>query len=224
MKRHATVVALMACAGCFTLHESEYPEVQMTPAGEKAVAVQLSGFEAFVTTYVPIYGYETVYRRGGGYRHPGYWWPTTIATETYVPQTSRTTGFVDRATELLESGGFNVRAEKPDYRIEVKFAGPFVTDGDRAVSAAWTILSLLSADYGVQTWTAKLKIYEVGSGRLLFRHDYMQRYQSVVWGPIPLFSAGGSDKTSPSVMQNWCLTALTDQAMADASAFLVSRK
>jgi len=226
MKRLMAAAAIAAsCAGCFTLHESEYPRTENASAGGKDIKVQLSGFEASVTTYTTVYGYETVYTHGGYHRYRrggGYWWPTTVATETYVPHTTQTSAFLDRATEILEVGGFNVKCEKPDYRVEVKFSGPVVTDNDRAVMAAWSLLSVLSADYGVQAWSAKLKIYEVATGKLLLMHDYDERYQAVVWGPIPIFSPSGSSKTSDNTMQNWCLMALTDKAMADATAFLAT--
>ena len=222
MKATILSTALAACAGCFTLYETDYPQVQASAAGDREVNVQLSGFEANVTTYVPVYGYETYYNYHYGHRRGGYWGPATIMTETYVPHTSATTVFLDRATEMFETSGFNLKTDKPDYRVEVKFTGPFVTDEDRAVSAAWTILSLLSADYGVQAWTAKLSIYSVATGRLLLHQDYDERYQAVVWGPIPLFSPSGSDKTSRNAIQCWCLTALTDRAVADATAFLAA--
>lgn len=216
------VAALASCAGCFTMYESEYPQVQMSSVDATAPAVQIAGFEANVTSYVPVYGYETYYRHVPG-RHGGFWGPSTVATQTYVPQTSSTAAFRDRATEILETHGFNVKAEHPAYRIEVKFSGPFITDEDRGISALWTILSLLSADYGVQKWTAKLNIYDIASGRLLLHTDYVERFQAVVWGPIPLFSPSGSDKTAYNTIQCRCLSALTDRAMADATAFLASQ-
>ena len=98
-----------------------------------------------------------------------------------------------------------------------------MSDGERAAEAAWTIFSLLTADYGVHTWTAKLKVYDVDTGKLLMHCDYSERYSALVWGPIPLFSPAGSDKTSANSMQSWCLMALTDRAMADATAFLASQ-
>ena len=221
MKKTIMTLSLLAFAGCFTIFESEYPAVEMATAGNADVKVQLSGFEAAVTTYEVLYGYETSYRYHYGYRrHYGYWGPSTVMTETYVPQTRATSAYIDRATEILELNGFNPKTDKPEYRIEVKFSGPFVSDGERAAEAAWTIFSLLTADYGVHTWTAKLKIYDVATGKLLMHYDYSERYSALVWGPIPLFSPAGSDKTSANSMQNWCLMALTDRAMADATAFL----
>lgn len=224
MKKTIMTLSLLAFAGCFTIFESDYPAVEMSSAGNADIKVQLSGFEAFVTTYEVVYGYETAYRYHYGYRrHYGYWGPSTVMTETYVPQTRATSAFIDRATEILELNGFNSKTDKPEYRIEVKFDGPFVSDGERAAEAAWTVFSLFTADYGVHTWNAKLKVYEVATGKLLMHYDYSERYSALIWGPIPLFSPAGSDKTSASSMQRWCLMALTDRAMADATAFLAAR-
>ena len=220
-KMTASAAALCALCGCFVLSQSEYPEVEMSKV-DSGAAVGLTGFDATVTTYVPVYGYETVYHMGPYRRH---WGPyaTTYATETYIPQSTRTSAFIDRAGELLEQSGCLLRTENPDYTVDVRFSGPIVTDGEKAAGAAWTLFSLLTADYGCQTWTAKLKIYDAKEGRLLMFNDYAQRYSALVWGPIPLFSPAGSDKTSYNMMQSWCLTALTDRTMADATAFLAAR-
>ena len=226
MKKTMIMLPLLAFAGCFTVFQSEYPAVEMSSAGNADVKVQLAGFEAAVTTYEVLYGYETAYRYHHYYGHRrnyGYWGPTTVMTETYVPQTQMTPAYIDRATEILELNGFNPKTDKPDYRIEVKFGGPFVGDGERAAEIAWTIFSLLTADYAVHTWTAKLNIYDVATGKLLMHCDYSARYSALVWGPVPLLSPAGSDKTSPNFMQNWCLMALTDRAMADATAFLAAK-
>jgi hypothetical protein len=226
MKKTIMALSMLAFAGCFTIFESEYPAVEMASAGNADVKVQLSGFEAAVTTYEVLYGYETSYRYHHYYgyrRNYGYWGPSTVMTETYVPQTRATSAYIDRATEILELNGFNAKTDKPEYRVEVKFDGPFVSDGERAAEAAWTIFSLLTADYGVHTWTAKLKIYDVATGKLLMHYDYSERYSALVWGPIPLFSPAGSEKTSANSMQRWCLMALTDRAMAYATAFLAAQ-
>lgn len=221
MKKLFFIAPLMAVCGCFTLHETEYPAVQSVSTGGAEIGVQLAGFEASVTSYVPVYGYQTVFhpghRRRGG-------WMSTYMTETYIPKTEETSAYRDRATDILEKGGFIVRTDNPEYRVEVKFSGPYVTDGDNMVSAAWSLFSLFSADYGVQKWNARLKVYEISSGRLLMSHDYSQRYQAVVWGPLPIFSPAGSELTSFNSMQSWCLSALVDCAMADAAAFIAGRR
>lgn len=225
----SVVGAAALLAGCFTVHHSEYPAVQMSnlPAG-RTMPVQLTGFEATLTTYIPVYGYETVYRHTPmHYRHgryyPGYYMPETYTTTTYVPQSQATTAFIERAQEALEGAGFIVNATGATYRVEVKFNGPLITDGDRTAEALWLILSAFSADYGAQTWTAKLKIYDTATGALVMHSDYTQKGSAAVWGPLPIFSPAGSDQTSSNTLQCWTLTALTDRAMADATAFLVSK-
>lgn len=216
----ATVAAAVTLAGCFTLSHTEYPRTAMSrPADGRDVAVALGGFDAVITSYVPVYGYETVYRPGGFRRRPfGYY--ETYSTTTYYPQANQTTAFIERAQDLLEKGGFTVSPTGAAYRVEVRFDGPYVTDGERTAQALWLVLSALSADYGVQTWTAQLRIYDAASNKLVMSNDYTQRYQAVVWGPFPIFSPACSDQTEHNTMQCWCLNALTDRAMADASAFM----
>lgn len=218
-----------ALAGCFTVHQTEYPQVQMTKSSEPDMGVQLSGFEATVTSYVPVYGYQTVwYREPGCYHHgrfySGGYHPTTTSTTTYVPQTNQTTVFVERAQDALEGSGFVVNAPNARYRVEVKFSGPVVTDEDETVQALWVLLSALSANYSAQTWSAKLKIYEVATNKLVFSHDYSQKYSAAVWGPLPILSPAGATATDYNTMQSWCLTALTDRALADATAYLAQTK
>lgn len=226
MKR--VVPALMAAmaAGCFTLKETPYPETAMTALPEgKELSVQLKGFKAIVTEYVPVYGYDTVWVDGhprGRYGWvPGHY--RTVTSSAYIPQTSESEVFAQRARTHAESAGFTTMSPQPDYIVEVTFGGPFVTDDERGVEALWMLLSVMSADYSVQTWTAQLKIYDNKTGKLVFHHDYSQRYEVTVWGPLPILSPAGSSKNTFNAMQSWCLTALTDRTMSDAAAFLVPK-
>ena len=57
----------------------------------------------------------------------------------------------------------------------------------------------------------------------MFHHDYSQRYEVAVWGPLPILSPAGSSKNTFNAMQSWCLTALTDRVMADTAAFLAPK-
>ena len=232
MTRLTNVLAAAAAAalttGCFTVSHTDYPQVQMSRApADRRVSVALSGFEATLTSYVPVYGYSTAWRCSPGYYrhgryHGGWLYPAPYSTTTYLPQTSETTAFVERAQDALEESGFASDQTNVDYRVEVKFSGPVVTDGDRTAQVLWWLCSALSADYGTQTWSAKLKIYD-REGRLVFAHDYTEKYGAAVWGPVPIFSPAGSDQTDYNPMQCWCLNALTDRAMADATAFLSAR-
>ena len=68
MKKSILALALAgSLTGCFTLYQSEFPEVA-TAAPGKDVSVQLAGFEATVTSYTPIYTYVPTYGGGWGGR------------------------------------------------------------------------------------------------------------------------------------------------------------
>jgi hypothetical protein len=227
MKSSVVIVAglsAMLLSGCFVCSETEFPKTQPVALAQgRNVEVQLSGFEAVVTTYVPVYEYGTVFSgRPMSCRRHSVYYTTTYANQTYVPQSSTTTAFAERAAETFEKGGFVLQSAKPKYRVEVKFGGPFVSDGDSATSAAWSIFTIFTAGYGTQTWSAKLKIYDIASGRLVFHKDYSQKYEAIVWGPLPFFSPAGSSTISYGSMQSWCLSALTDLAVSDAMSYLGS--
>ena len=222
MKKLMFPIMAILAAGCFTLKETPYPEMAMAALPEgREISIQLRGFKAMFTEYVPVYSYNTVWvdsyprRYGWGGGHYG-----TVTSSAYYPQTTESGAFAQRAKTLAESAGFTTMAQQPDYIVEATFGGPFVTDGERCVEALWMLLSVFSADYSVQTWTAQLKIYDNKTGKLVFHHDYSQRYEVTVWGPFPLLSPAGSSKNTLNSMQSWCLTALTDRIMADAAAFL----
>jgi hypothetical protein len=208
--------------GCFVCSESEFPKVAMTAlSAGKSMEVQLTGFEAMVTSYVPIYGYETVFAsRPVCRRRSSAFYSTTYATQTYIPQSSVTTVFAERAADAFEKGGFVLAGSAPKYRVEVKFGGPYVSDSDNVKAAMWSLFTVFTAGYGTQSWSAKLKVYEIASGRLVYHKDYSQRYEAIVWGPLPIFSPSGSETISHGSMQSWCLSALTDCAVTDAMAFL----
>lgn len=227
MGKILSLSAVVLLAGCFTVKETGFPQTSVTALPEgKEVSVKLQGFQATVTDYMAVYGYDTVWVSGRPHGRYG-WRPghyATVASSTYVPQVRTTDFFLSRASTGMESAGFVTKAQQPDYLVEVEFGGPFVTDSEYGVKALWMILSIFSADYSVQTWTAKLKIYDNKTGKMVFHHDYSQRYEVAVWGPLPIFSPAGSSKNTASAMQSWCLTALTDRTVADASAFLAGKK
>lgn len=214
----------VALAGCWTVRETEFPAVAegKLPPG-KEVRVQLAGFDAAVTSYLPVYGYETVSGWGGpwyGRRRYGGYRMETVSTTTFVPQVSKTSAYRNLAADALEKGGCILQAAEPTYRIEVRFEGPFDEDGDGWAKFGWMVCTIFTANYDAQTWTAKLKIHDCKTGKLVYANEFSQRYETVVWGPIPIFSPGCSEKTAASYMQNFCLTALTDRTVADALDYL----
>ena len=228
MKKLLAVSLVSFLAGCFTVREPVCPPVTIpaVPQG-RDVRVQLAGYEATVTTYVPTYGYTTVTGFSGGHCHGrrhchGGVYSTTVQTTEFVPHTESTPVFRDRAADLLEQAGCLLQTSDPQYRVEVHFEGPFTQDGDGWATAGWMFLTLFTADYGAQEWVAKLRVHDLKTGRLVLSKDLVQRYEAVVWGPLPLLSPMGSDKTSHGVMKSWCLSALTDQTVAEAASFLAA--
>ena len=225
----AAAVPALLLAGCFTIKQTEIVPSQLSQAPKgRDVAVSVSGFSAVVTSYIPIYGYETVFVDHGpwhgprGRRHWGGGHYRTITTETLVPQTQVSDAYLRRAQSLFEDAGFLVRAQKPDYTVEVSFAGPFVTDGERAAEFAWMFLSVLSAEYSTQTWTAQLRIHDANTGRLVLGREYVQKYEHCVWSPLFFIGLVGCTENTFNFMQNWCLGVLTDRAVADATALLAN--
>ena len=223
------LIALTVLSGCWTVRETPPPQaiVAKVPEG-KNLTVQIAGFDAMVTTYEAAYGYTTVsgfgpyYDYRGRYRGSAYG-TTTYSTTEYIPHTESTPVYRDRATDALERAGCIVQAKDPQYRIEVRFDGPFTESGDCWATAGWLICTIFTADFGAQDWTAKLKIHDLLSGKLIHEKDLMVRDEAVVWGPIPIFSPACSERTSGSVLTDNCLRSLTDLAVAEAVSFLAGR-
>lgn len=232
MKRIFFVLSTLAVStlatGCWTFNESEYPEVAImrSPKTDKgAISVGVSGFEATVVEYSTMHGYSTVYSSGFFGRHhyhPGGF--DVVSTTATIASDRKTDMFLKRAREKLEDAGYIIAANTPDWTIEVNFSGPFVTSADRTESALWMIGSVFFLDYSTEEWTAKLRLRDNRTGELVFHREYAQRYETNVFGLIPIFGIAGCDKTSGNYMLVWCLSALTDRAIADATAFLTSGK
>ena len=217
------VPAALAMAGCWTFNETAYPEGAVTQASGSAtnITVAVTGFDAVLTEYEAVHGYSTVYVPGyycRRYCEPGHF--ETVSTVSLVPQRRSTDMFLRRAQDDFEKAGFVLGAEIADRTVDVRFEGPFVESGDDWTRIGWEFLTVFFCDYGSARWTAKLRIRDSKTGRLLFHHDYVQKFETHVFGLIPLFSISSSDATSAANMQTWCLAALTDRAVADATAFL----
>lgn len=223
--RLAVVAALLALGGCLTVSQSEYPAVQLTGAPKGAPTVALAGFEAQITTYVPVSSYSTVWQSTGyyhhGHYHRGWDYPQTVSTTTYVAQRENMTGYyVEKARDLLEKADYVVSVTNAAHVVEVHFSGPAVTDGDRTAEFASMLFTAFLADRTSAAWSARLKITETASGRVVFSHDYEQEYVAWSVGLVPIFSPLSAETVQADYIQNWCLSALTDRAIADATAFL----
>lgn len=223
------VFSLILLSGCWTVKETEHPAVAVAalPAG-KEIRVQVAGFDATYISYDTAYSYSTVSGWGGpwyGRRswHGGGFGTAVSTTTSYIPRAERSSAYRNRAVDVLEQAGFLLKTSDPQYQIEVTFAGPFAEDGDGWAKFGWLICTLLTADYDGATWQAKLRVRDLKSGKLLYAKDLVERDEAVVWGPIPIFSPSGSDRTSEMTMKHICLSALTDKAVAEAVGFLSGR-
>ncbi len=221
------LVILGLMTGCWTFNESEFPktELSMSPKTEKgAFSVGLNGFEATVVEYTTAHGYSTVFVPGYYGRHhfhPGGF--EMISTTTTIANNRPTDIFLKRAKERLEDAGYIIASSTPDWAIEVNFSGPIITSSDRTKSALWMVCSVFFLDYSTELWTAKLRVRDNRTGELVFHREYSQRYETNVFGLIPIFGIAGCDESSGNYMLTWCLSALTDRALADATSFLASK-
>lgn len=210
-------------SGCWTFNETTYPSVECSRAKNTATNLTLAvnGFESVFVDYEAITGYSTVYvpsRRCRRYWVPGTY--ETVSTVSYVPTRRSTDIFLTRARELFEESGFLVGGSVPRVSVEVKFEGPFTSSTDFNRSLLWSLGTIFFCDYSSQEWTAKLRIRDNTTGKLLFHREYSQRYEANVFSLIPLFGPTACRETSPAQMQSWCLFALTERTVADATAFL----
>ena len=219
--------AILLLSGCWTVRETDHavPPIGSLPSGREP-KVQVSGFEATVMTYDTAYTYGTG-NVGGWYDYRGCYRGGfdmgMYSSTTYIPRVEETKAYLDRATDLLEHAGCIVKAKDPQYGIEVRFDGPFSEPGDTWAEAGWLVCTILTADFQAQNWAAKLRIHDLGTGKLLHEKDIVERDEAVVWGPIPLISPSTSPRTSSGTMKEKCLSALTDKAVAEAIAFLSTK-
>jgi len=226
MRSACLFLGVALTCGCLTVRETEIPAIshQALPKG-KDVRVQLAGFEAKLTTYVPAYGYATVtdfgssvYCGRGRYCYGGMR-TSTVTTTEFVPQVESTAAYRNRASDAFERCGCILQTTDPQYRVEVSFDGPFAQSGDGWKTVGWMLLTVFTSEFGAQNWTARLRVHDVKTGKLVMSKDLSQRYEIVTWGPVPIFSPAFDERTSSCHISNWCLTALTDEAVAETMKF-----
>ena len=85
------------------------------------------------------------------------------------------------------------------------------------------LFTAFTVDRTRDVWSARLKITDAASGKVLFMNRYEQEYTATVFGLVPIFSPLSADVVQGGYIKNWCLSALTDRAVADATAFLSSK-
>ena len=223
MKRSlSAIAAVVLLSGCWTFGTSEYPQTKTVAAPASTnVTVAVTGFAASQAWVRDTVSYDTVYvpgYYGRRYCRPGY--ITTVPVRHYISESTPTDAFRLRAQDLMEKAGYSVGATTPDWTVDVVFSGPIRKSADTSVELAWMVFTAFFCDYTAETWTAQLRIRNNHTGKLVFHNDYSQRYETKVFGLIPLFSAAACDESGAGYIQSWCLSALTDRAVADATAFL----
>lgn len=222
MKKLAYALVLAALAsGCWTFNETPYPETTvLPPSATTNVTVAVQGFYAALSDYETVSSLQTVYVPGH-HHHYGHY--ETVTTQTLVPVKRETDAFLQRARDAFERAGYNIAALQPDYTVEVNFSGPITSSADSTKTFLCELLTAFLCDYTTSRWTATLRVRDNRTGKLLLSHDYDQRYETNVIGLVPLFSIAACDETSSARVQSWCLAALTDRAVADATACLSAR-
>lgn len=221
----ALALAATALAGCFTVYETEAPQVVLSKvAGDKKVAVE--GFLTTVVSYIPVYSTSTAFVSGPHYhgRHHRHYYsgPTmaTTQTETLIPQVSTTDAYLKRVQSRLEEAGCILRASPAQFIVSGEFAGPFDPPGADWRRAGIDIGTGFFALYDTASYTLSVKVYEQATGKPLFAQNYEQTYSATGFSPLWLIGMMAYDNITTSFQHSWCLSALTDRAMADVSAFL----
>ena len=221
-------VAATALTGCFTVYETDFPEVVMTKvSGDKKVAVE--GFLATVVSYTPIYTTETSFVGHGPYmygRHHRHYRPgpgpmmATTTTETLIPQVSTTDAYVKRVQSRLEDAGCILRSSPAKDVVSGEFAGPFNPPGANWRRAGIDLGTALFAMYDTASYTLSVKVYDQETGKPLFAQNYEQTYSATGFSPLWILGLMAYDNLTTSFQQGWCMSALVDRAIADVSAFL----
>ena len=211
-------------AGCWTVSETEYPDVEAArlPAG-KAASVSFSGFEVELQKFVPVEGHEQM-KTNAADRVDG---PCVVENGStnrfFMTRNTATRKLTDRAAVGMERKGFEIKTSNPQYVVDMKYTGPFDRDYDAFKWLGLSICTLFTADKNVQIWTGELKVYDRATKKAIFEKSYTNEYSVAVWGPIPIASPACHPRITCTACSSAALSALTDEAIADASKFLVGR-
>ena len=215
-----------AVSGCWTVSETAYPEVStaQAPSG-KSVAVKLANFRTGVYDYKFVEGHETM--QGAAEVadvNKDFQQKYVDSSMSWMLQSSASGALVSRAMVELTRQGYTVDPAKAKYQIELAFKGPMLPDYDVLRQCGYYLCTLFTAENTKVTWSALLQVRNADTDEELFSKDYTQEYEIMTWGPLPLLSPCFSLKTSVTHANSWALTALTDVAISDATAFIAGRE
>ena len=213
-------------SGCWTVSETEFPAVTTTaaPSG-KSVIVQLANFRTGMYDYKMVEDHETMQGKADPEEVKKEFQQSHVdSSMSWMLQQSASGSLASRAMVELKRQGYVVDPKRAKYMIEVAFDGPVLPDYDGLRLCGYYLCTLFTAENSKVTWSAKLNVREANTDESLFEKDYTQEYAITTWGPLPLLSPCFSLKTSGVYVNSWALTALTDLAIADATAFIANRE
>ena len=216
-----SVVGLLAVSGCWTLSETDYPEVAINrlPAG-KTVLVSCDNFGGGPFKYVPVAGHEVMATNVDD-RLDGPCQKEDLRSTNGMGLLALATSRLQSRVEAgLERKGYTIKHLNPKYAIALTFEGLSPRDYTVLKQLGLGLCTLFTMEKEVVSWKARLRIRDQQSRKIVFEREYEQEYEVSVWGPIPVASPACHPKITENAANCWALTALADRATADAAAFL----
>ena len=210
--------------GCWTVSETEYPDVEVAglPAG-KTASVSFSGFEVELQKYTPVEGHEQMKTNAGDRVDGPCVKENTSTNQFFMTRNTATRKLIDRASVGMERKGFEIRTENPQYVVDMKFTGPIDREYDALKWLGLSVCTIFTADKNVETWVGRLRVHDRTTKQQVFEKHYTNEYAVTVWGPIPIGSPACHPKITCTACSSIALTAMTDEAIADASKAIVER-
>ena len=213
-------------SGCWTVSETEFPAVSTTaaPSG-KSVIVKFANFRTGVYEYKAVEGHETMQGAADINDVKKEFQQNYVdSSMSWMLQNSASGSLVSRAMTELARQGYTVDPKKAKYQIEIAFKGPELPEHDVLRQCGYYLCTLFTAENTKVTWSAEMQVRNAATDELYLKKDYTQEYEIMTWGPLPLLSPCFSLKTSVTHANSWALTALTDIAIADATAFIANKE
>lgn len=213
-------------SGCWTVSETEFPSASTTPApAGKAISVKFANFRTGVYEYKAVEGHETMQGAADVNDVKKEFQQSYVdSSMNWMLHNSASGSLVSRAMVELTRQGYVIDPKKAKYQVEIAFKGPELPEHDVLRQWGYYLCSLFTAENTKVTWSAVMQVRNAATDELLYSKDYTQEYEIMTWGPLPVLSPCFSLKTSVTHANSWAVTALTDVAIADATAFLAKQE